>query len=112
MALSNKVHVACSFVGASGQGSRIQDLTRSPVWSETLSAAGVTTQAAPASSSSYGDPCFEISAGVDVYVAIGPTPDASQAVGSTGNSARLVVRSGETRNVFCKQGDKLAYVLA
>ena len=54
---------------------------------------------------------FEVTASVDAWVAWGSTPDASQASG-VGNAGRLLVRAGETRNVFYFEGDKLAWGLA
>lgn len=102
MALTG-IHVLCTSVRTLN-GASLTSLAR---WSETLSSPGTTTQVSPAN-----EQCFEISAGVDAYVAVGPTPDASQAVASTSSSARTLIRAGETRNLFGTQGDKIAWVAA
>jgi hypothetical protein len=80
------------------------------VWSENLAVAGTTTKSAPAA---YGAdaspkpafPCFEIAASVECYVSVGKVPDAV-------NGPRVLVRPGETRNLFCQPGDKLAWATA
>ena len=110
MALSG-VHVACGYVGGPRDDKGGASLARKPAWSQTMAAAGATAQSAPSVSGRAGSPAFEIRASIDVYVAIGASPDASQANGS-GDSARIFVPAGVTRNVFCDGGDKLAWVAA
>lgn len=105
MALSG-VHVACGYVGGAGRNLQVQALMKKPVWSETLAAAGTTTNVAPTSvDQSVGDPCFEIRSSLDVFVAISSGPNAT-------TGARLFVPANETRNVFCAPGDKLAWIAA
>ncbi len=110
MALTG-VHVTCSYVFTLGG----VGLPSTAAWSETLSAAGTTTNSArqPSSMPTRGDGflCLEVSAAVDAYVAVGSAPDASQAVG-TGTSARYLVRGGDTRNIVCGGGEKLAWTAA
>ena len=109
MALSG-VHVACGYVGGYAAISQQIPLLSAIAWSQTMTAAGTTSQAAP-SQMAGSDPSFEIRASADVYVAVGAVPDASQATGS-GNAARIFVPAGVTRNIFCKPGDKLAWIAA
>ena len=110
MALSG-THIACGFVGHHGRDGVVQALLGRVSWSETMAAAGVTANAAPETTPTLGEPSFEIRSSVDIFVARGKSPDASQAVGS-GNAARIFVPAGETRNVFCGPGDRLAWVAA
>ncbi len=110
MALTG-VHVACGYVGDTGQKGVVQSLGRAPLWSQTMSSAGVTTSSAPKADGNLGSPSFEIRSSQDIYVACGATPDASQTTGS-GASARILVPANETRNLFCAPGDRLAWVLA
>jgi hypothetical protein len=111
MALSG-VHIVCGYVGGFGAGNFIQSLIGKIAWSQTMASAGTTSQAAPDVASAYGAPAFEIRSSVDCYVAIGAVPDASQTTSSTTSNARIFVPSGETRNIFCSKGDKLAWVAA
>ena len=110
MALSG-VHIACGFIGGSRFYQGESDLVRKPSWSQTMATAGTTSQAAPDNGhrpgmgADLGQPSYEIRSSLDVFVAIGPTPDAT-------SGARLFVAAGETRNVFCDVGDKLAWVAA
>jgi hypothetical protein len=115
MALSG-VHVACGFAGGQGAGGFAVQIGRPPVWSETLAAASTTVNVAPPyrgeRDAHRGSPTFEIRASVDVFIAIGPVPDASQTVSTMSGNSRLFVPAGETRNVFCNPNDKLAWVAA
>lgn len=105
MSLS-QVHIASLYLGAPGAYGNVLALTYKAVWSQTMPAPGVTDKAAPEGSTDFGQPSFEISAAAaDVFVAVSPTPDAT-------SSPRIVVRAGETRNVFCRPGDKLAWIEA
>lgn len=93
----NGLHVAC------GQVTVLQSvaLSRKPVWSRTMPNAGVTDLRAP-DLPTIG---FEIRAAVDVFVAIGPNPDAA-------DDARFFVPANDTRNISCDPGDKLAWIAA
>ncbi|WP_157085665.1 hypothetical protein [Methylobacterium sp. Leaf99] len=100
------VHIACGFISAPQNVA----LLGAVAWSETLAAAGTTVNIAPSSLDTKGSPApaypgFEITASVDCYVAIGKAPDAV-------NGARIYVRAGETRNIFCQTGDKLSWAAA
>lgn len=111
MAISG-VHIACGFAYASGGVSLF-----GAAWSQTMANPGTTgkTAAAPAvgGNKPTGMPvlCFEVRADRDIWVAIGATPDASQANGE-GQQARLPIPSGETRYIPCTAGDKLAWTAA
>ncbi len=109
MALTG-VHVACLFVGGAGASRQVVEISGKAAWSQTMASPGTTTQAAVSNSQTYGDPCFEIRSAADVYVAVGKNPDASQTTG-TGDTARILVAGGETRNIFASPGDKLAWIL-
>lgn len=106
MALSG-MHIACCYVGgpsyAKGESSPIP-LVRAPVWSETQSSAGTTTNIAPAHTT-LGSAVFEVRASADSYIAIGANPNAT-------SGPRLFVPAGEFRQVFCVSGDKLAWIAA
>lgn len=74
-------------------------------WSEKLTNGGTTTNSAPAANvGQEGQPSFEISNSTagDIFIAYGPTPDLT-------NGPVLLVRQGDTRNVFCRPGDRLAW---
>ena len=102
---STGAEVACMYVGAAGAGLHVQALARPPVWSQVLASGATTTQAAPNYDGSVGTPSFQVRAFQDGYVSIGPTPNASTA-------PRLPIGAGETLNVFCASGDKLAFLAA
>jgi hypothetical protein len=109
MALSG-THITCGFVGSPPAPA----LMGAAQWSTTMAAAGVTALAAslPASTPpgvTITNLAFEVRPTVDIYVAVGKNPDASQANGS-GDSARIFCPANETRNIFCAVGDKLAWI--
>lgn len=99
-------HITCCLVGnASGAA-----LAAKPIWSQTMASAGTTSRAAP------GNPepiiwsgMFEVRSSADIYVAIGKTPDASQASGVE-DAARFFIPANETRNIFVQPGEKLAWI--
>lgn len=100
------MHIACGYINAPADAALMGPV----IWSQTMAGAGTTTRAAPKrGDNDFGrggaDLSFEIAAAVDAFVAIGPAPDAS--VGP-----RLLVRAGETRNVSCDPGDKVAWAAA
>lgn len=109
MALAG-LHVACGYVGGYASISAQIPLLGDVVWSETLASAGTTTRTAP-SQLNGADPSFELRSSADVYVAIGPAPDASKASGAD-DAARILLPANVTRNIFCKPGDKVAWVAA
>jgi hypothetical protein len=101
-------HITCGYAGSSSSAGLLP-LGRTPVWSQSMAAAGTTALGAPPVTSQ-GEPSFEVRAASDIYVAIGTTPDASQANGA-GQSARMLIPANETRNIICSVGDKLAWIL-
>lgn len=115
MALAG-LHVACGHIDIKGGVSLLGSLA----WSQTFSGALTTTvtttnyaqepnrkpesfDAAPIG--------LEITTSLDVWVSIGSSPDPTQTTGTLGSS-RILIRSGEARNVFCKTGDRLAAIAA
>jgi hypothetical protein len=98
------LHVVCASVGARADASLIINAA----WSQTMTSAGTTAQAALPGVSNV----FEIAAAADSWVAIGSAPDATQTISTGSSSARILVRAGETRNIFCNPGDKLAWIAA
>jgi hypothetical protein len=106
MAFSSGVHVACGYV-LERQGAALLSLVTGAVTSAASS--GVTAFVAPNGSPPVGigtgNLAFEVNAAVDVFVAIGPNPNAV-------NGPRLLVRAGVDRPLFCQPDDKLAWVAA
>ena len=100
MALTG-IHVVCARV-ATRVGATL--VSSSPEWSQTLTSPGTTTNA-----SSIDGNMFQVSAGADAFVAVGKAPVASNATG-TDDGARYFLSAGSTREVFCKAGDKVAWV--
>lgn len=99
-------HIACGYVNAFGGAALLGKV----IWSQTMSGAGTTTQAAPNQTDAAIGPggfnlAFEVRASSDVYVAVGAAPDAT-------NGPRAFVPANETRNFFCRPGDRLAWALA
>lgn len=115
MALSG-LHVACGHADIKGGAILMGALS----WSQTFTGA-LTTTVTTAQFAFEPNPkpvmfdaaplCMEVTASIDVWVAIGGTPDPTQTSG-TRSSARILVRAGETRNVFCKPSDYLAAIAA
>ena len=91
------IHIACGM-------NLMFDRLAKPVWSRSLATAGTTNRAA-----AEGQDVWEITASADSFVAIGPTPDASQAEGE-GASARILLRAGERRSFQARPGDRVAWV--
>ncbi|MCJ2102706.1 hypothetical protein [Methylobacterium sp. E-046] len=97
------VHLAFKYRHTAGSMS----LNGRVAWPETLDVAGSTTNKALANhepETGLGTcwPTIEVSAGVDAFVAVAPSPDA---VGGP----RIFVAAGQTRGVFCSVGDKVAW---
>lgn len=102
MALTG-LHVVCGSIGGFGAGGQAQQLLRRAIWSQTMAAAGTTGQSAPDVAGA--EPSFELRASIDVFVAIGPNPDAT-------TGPRIFIPANETRNLFCTKGDFVAWVAA
>lgn len=113
----NGVHITCGLVNVPPRSS--PGLFGAAAWSETFPASspGTTSRAAPGFKDQDPDMrdesflAFEIQTSVEIFVAIGKAPDATNASG-TGDSARIRVVAGESRNLFCEAGDKVAWVAA
>lgn len=109
MAFTVGVHIECGFGGSRSHG------TTSPianfavegelVWSQTMTVAGTTSLVAPPFNSIQGDPLICIDSVADIFVAIGPNPDANV-------DPRMLVRAGVPRQRYVKSGDRLAWVPA
>lgn len=107
MALTG-VHIACGYGGGSGKNGLTLPVLRKPFWSETMASAGTTSNSAPAGSQSEGDPLFYIETVAAIFVAVGPTPDATN-----GPRLYLPVKDGQGGITFyAASGDKVAWVLA
>ncbi|KAA3500818.1 hypothetical protein DXM27_16575 [Rhizobium rhizogenes] len=99
-------HVFCAFAGGTGEnGPRAAALLQRMQWSETLSAPGATTNAAPKGRQPYGDPIFYLRSSQDAWVAIGPAPDAS-------NGPRMLLAANTDFGLYVDPGDKLAWLPA
>lgn len=102
------LHVTCAFAGRpDSTRNAVQPVLAFPVWSETLSADGTTTQAAPE------DGCiFHVTVSTEKYFAVGVSPDASLAVSTAVSSARIHLSAGEKIDLYVRQGYKLACLAA
>lgn len=96
-------HIACGYVNAFGGAALLGKV----IWSQTMGSAGTTMQAAPNPTevAMGAGVAFEVRATSDIYVAVGVTPDAA-------NGPRAFVPANETRNFFCRPGDRLAWIAA
>lgn len=103
MALAG-LHVVQGYAGGIGANSSVQALIANPSWSETLDAAGTTVKAAEAGTGT-GRPIFRLRSGVDVFVAIGPTPNAT-------TGARFYIPAEFDYDIFANPGDKVAWIVA
>ncbi|OLP56840.1 hypothetical protein BJF92_12270 [Rhizobium rhizosphaerae] len=103
------LHVLCALAGQDGDYSNTrQPLLVSPQWSQTMAAAGTTTNAAASAGS-----IFRVRVSAPTYIATGSAPDASQTTGSTTSSAReLILPDDGPVDRYVAVGDKLAWVLA
>lgn len=98
MALSG-VHVAFGYVRETAGA---DPLFRDVLWSETDTTGFFGVTEAPATASLLGTPAFEVRASVDVWVAVGKSPDAR-------SSPRRLVLAGEAAIFPCNEGDRLAW---
>jgi len=103
------LHVTCFDAGNPYRADRgdFPELPMSQYWSETLAAPGQTTQYVRGQGQ-----VFRVEASADSWIAIGATPNASQAVGSNTNTARFLVRAGVPYDFTVRDNDKLAWVAA
>lgn len=106
MALTG-LHVVCAYPGSTSPQNKVAPTLGRPIWSETLSSPGPTTQASPGTdwANGLGDCIFHIRAAADSYAAIGPSPNAS-------TGTRVFVPAGEFVTVYVTKGDKLAWIAA
>ncbi|RWX72568.1 hypothetical protein [Mesorhizobium sp. M2A.F.Ca.ET.039.01.1.1] len=104
MALSG-LHVACGFAGSIALRSTGFPILGKPSWSQTMPTAATTTQAAPKGDEARGDPIMSVISSVDAFVAVGPSPDAT-------NGPRYFVAANERLEFYVSAGDKLAWVAA
>lgn len=116
MALSG-LHIACAYVGGrDGEITSGMLLMGAIVWSRTMAAPGVTDAVVPGvgqfPNPPFADAILEARPTIDIFMAWGPNPDASKAMGSTRSTARIFIPAGETRVVFADRGDRVAWVAA
>lgn len=104
MALSG-MHVACGYAGSSTNRWATLSAIGRTIWSETLASPGTTTNTAPASSDTAGDPIFQVRSTVDSFVSLGPVPNAS-------SGPRQFVAAATEYTFYAQPGDKLAWVAA
>lgn len=107
MAFTAGLHVACAFAGSKGFAKSEIDVIRPPIWAQTFTAAGTTTDVAPSFNDQAGFPLFQVSAAVDAFIAFGPDPTATGAT-----AKRFFIKAGETREYAVNAKDKLAWVAA
>lgn len=106
MPFTSGTHIACGLVFTPGEAALLGKI----LWSETQANAGATTNIAPENPTvggahGVGKLAFEVSASVDIFVAVGPAPDAVA-------GPRILVRAGTDRDIFCRPGDRLAWTPA
>lgn len=110
MAFTTGVHIECGY-GGSRSNISLSQTANFPVegeliWSQTMTSPGTSSTAAPAPNSTQGDPMISVEAAdADVFVSIGPTPNAT-------SGPRMLVRAGTSRQRYVKQGDYVAWVAA
>lgn len=101
------VHVICGFAGGDGHnGASLarQPILRDIIWTEAPSSGVPTTNSAKDSDGARA--LFRVTPTVDVYVAIGASPDPTV-------NPRIAVRSSDgPQDFYAKNGDKLAWVAA
>lgn len=107
MALAG-VHVTCAYAGSRGFANSSIPVIGKAVWAETLTSAGTTTNEAPSPTEQGGQPLFQIASAADVFVSVGPAPDAN---GLT--KIRYFIKGGLAPvEIAVNKGDKLAWVAA
>ncbi|RUM06830.1 hypothetical protein [Rhizobium chutanense] len=110
MAISG-AHVQCGYV---------QDIRGAklffPIWSETITLGASTTQAAPSglSAENAASLVFRVRAPAsgEMFAAVGASPDASQAVGSSQNTARSHFVASDEKDLPAQAGWKCNVVSA
>ena len=96
------LHVACVYQALPPTAAQAFQVAGELMWSQTMSSAATTTNAAPPERSGVGRPLFEVSAAVDSWIAWGSAPDAV-------NGARKLIRGGTTEDIQARPGDRLAW---
>lgn len=100
------LHVECGLVRTVGAGIMPVELGGGLQWSETLAAAGSTTQTAPsAPADNLSAIVFTLTAEVDMFVAIAATP-------APGSAPRRRMKAGQTRSFLAPAGTKVGWSLA
>lgn len=103
----SSIHVASGYV-QERQGAALLSIVTASVTSADpsgITAFGGPSGLNPPAGVGSAAPAFEVSASADVFVAVGPAPDAV-------NGPRMLVRAGTDRALFCNQGDRLAWSAA
>jgi len=103
-------HISCSAVSSGIRDSGLV-LKSQPFWSKTfpsISSQQITSDSAPG----VGSVCIEISAGIDLFYAVGKAPDATQSTSGGVNSARAFLPAGAKEQIFANPTDKVAVVAA
>jgi hypothetical protein len=105
MALSG-THIACAFAGNSEVRELAVEVFRPAIWSETMASGGTTTNRAPESPRpETGDAIFSVFSTADIFVAIGPSPNAT-------TGPRFFVPSRTQADFAAPAGDRLAWINA
>lgn len=107
MALTG-LQATCGFAGdKTSPWNAKQPVFADPQWSETLAIPGTSGQAVPADGM-----IMHYTAGAECYVTQATTPNASLAISTSPNSARLHLSLGETLDVYARFNDKINVVSA
>lgn len=101
------LHVACGYAGGDGQTNTPlahQPIMRDIIWTEAPNSGTPTSNTAKDSDGARA--LFRLTPTIDVYVSIGPSPDANQ-------NPRLLLRASDgAQDFYAKNGDKLAWIAA
>lgn len=105
---TNGIFSACGVRVHGGQGENFgpaQGVLQKPLWSQTFTAPGTTTEAAGHGGQKDGEPVFTIFTHGHRFVAIGSAPDPV-------NGPRRFIKAWEQVTIFAEKGDKVAWVIA
>lgn len=99
------IAITAGYAGSLTNRGRTLAIPGKALWTETSSLPYTTTQIAPGSHDSAGDPTFTVVADVDTWVSIAPAPNAS-------TGPRYLIKAGVERTIYAQPNDKLAAVAA
>lgn len=109
MAFTTGVHIEFGYGGSTNRSAYSTEpnfaVDGETTASQSMSVAGLASIQAPTQSSPRGDPLVYVDSNIDIFVATGLSPDASQ-------NPRKLVRAGQPRQWYVKPNDRVAWVEA